>query len=86
MICDIDYTTDNVEIAWANSTYQYYSSTSDKNNSAVYLKKTLAYCVTKEAYKNQLLAGRLCKHNAQCYQRNCTYGVCRGRPSGESCS
>ena len=52
MICDIDYTQDKTEIAWANSTYQYSTGSSDKNSSAVYLKKSIAYCVKKEAYKN----------------------------------
>ncbi|CDW72072.1 UNKNOWN [Stylonychia lemnae] len=83
-VCDLDYNRD--ELAWVNSTQQFTQSSTDPNLSAVYQKKTQAYCVSLEKFKYNLLAGRQCLHNSQCYQRNCYFGICRGKSSGEECA
>ena len=62
-LCDIDYTKSN-QMAWINSTQQYYASGTDKNLSGVYMRQTEAYCVSREKFKVNLLAGRQCMHNA----------------------
>ncbi len=50
------------------------------------MRKTEAFCVSKEKFKNKLLAGRFCVHDSQCYQRNCTQGICVGKSQGSSCA
>lgn len=74
MICEIDYTQQhwifperNQDIAWVNSTQQRIEQSSDKTLSALYMRKTEAFCVDKDKYKKGLLAGRKCFQDAQCY-------------------
>jgi hypothetical protein len=71
MICDIDYTQQhknfpmrNPDIVWVNSTQQALTTTSNKNLSSLYMRKTEAFCVSKEKYKINLAAGRFCVHNS----------------------
>lgn len=55
-ICDLDYNKN--DMAWVNSTQQYFGRSSNPELSAVYYKKTQAYCVNREKFKVNLLAGR----------------------------
>eukprot|EP00347_Sterkiella_histriomuscorum_P016797 403351817 len=84
-ICDIDYKIDD-DIAWVNSTQQMFKTSTSTDMSALYYRKTQAFCVSREKFKVNLLAGRQCLHDSQCYQRNCYYGICRGKSSGEECA
>jgi hypothetical protein len=57
-ICDVNIT--DPQIAWANATSIFYSNvtTTDETVGPNYKKRTLAYCVSMEKYKQNLLAGR----------------------------
>jgi len=54
----------NPDLVWVNSTQQAVVTTSNKNLSSLYMRKTEAFCVSKEKYKNSLAAGRFCVHNS----------------------
>jgi len=54
----------NTELAWVNSTQQAVATSSNKKMSSLYMKKTEAFCVSKEKYKHSLAAGRFCIHNS----------------------
>ena len=59
MLCDIDYTEQhklfpmrNSKLAWVNSTQQAVSNSASRNMSSLYMRKTEAFCVSNEKFKN----------------------------------
>lgn len=85
-ICDLNLTDSVNHMAFYNSSNQHRTYSSLYERSSVYNKVTSANCISRNKFKTNLLAGRHCHHNSQCYTRQCHDGVCIGKYAGNACS